>query len=284
MLYRIIIEKYLPSSVKVPTYHNNGHRITLEDLATLTSGLPNIPERMYNNRTYPTQQVYNFISNSSLISEPGTRYNYSNLGMGLLGYVLSLKAGVSYAQLVKDRVLNVLGMDSTGIAMNSPATTTPLPDLLKSRLAKGHLGGREISSLAFLPKLIQPSGAFYSTANDMLKYLAASMRLVQTKINDILQDTHTIRHEIISSPSSSTNVTNYVGLGWHVTTYHGTETIWHNGAINGYSSFIGFNPTKQLGLVIFCSCDEKDVPVNVLTHFAVLDFLLHPSLQQNIIH
>ena len=44
------------------------------------------------------------------MSEPGTRYNYSNLGMGLLGYVLSLKAGMPYAQLVKDRILSVLGM------------------------------------------------------------------------------------------------------------------------------------------------------------------------------
>ena len=38
-----------------------------------------------------------------------------------------------YAQLVKDRILNVLGMDSTGIPMNSTAITSPLPDLLKSR-------------------------------------------------------------------------------------------------------------------------------------------------------
>ncbi|HET7285554.1 MAG TPA: serine hydrolase domain-containing protein [Nitrososphaeraceae archaeon] len=182
------LEKYLPSRVKVLTYHNNGHKIT--------SGLLNIPERLYDNRTYPTQQVYNFISNSSLISEPGTRYNYSNLGMGLLGYVLSLKAGMPYAQLVKDRILNVLGMHSTGIAMNSTAITTPLPDLIKSRLAKGHMGGREINSFAFLPDhFIQHTlfNALYSTANDMLKYLAASMGLIQSKINNILQDTYSNR-------------------------------------------------------------------------------------------
>ncbi|MGC2570276.1 MAG: serine hydrolase domain-containing protein, partial [Candidatus Nitrosopolaris sp.] len=35
------IEKYLPFNVTVPSY--NGHKITLEDLATHTSGLPDLP-------------------------------------------------------------------------------------------------------------------------------------------------------------------------------------------------------------------------------------------------
>jgi CubicO group peptidase (beta-lactamase class C family) len=71
-----------------------------------------------------------------------------------------------YRELVKDRILNVLGMDSTGIAMNNTQITTPLPDILKYRLAKGDIGGREVR-LAFLPEVVQPSGALYSTANDL---------------------------------------------------------------------------------------------------------------------
>jgi CubicO group peptidase (beta-lactamase class C family) len=89
----------------------------------MPGGLPDLPRAVAVNRTTPAQQIYNFISNFSLASEPGTRYNYSNLGAD-----------------VRDRILNVLGMNSTGIAMNSTQITTPLPDELKSRLAKGHLG------------------------------------------------------------------------------------------------------------------------------------------------
>jgi D-alanyl-D-alanine-carboxypeptidase/D-alanyl-D-alanine-endopeptidase len=55
------IEKYLPATVKVPTY--NGHKITLEDLTTHTSGLPDFPAGWIRNHTYTTQQVYNFLSN-----------------------------------------------------------------------------------------------------------------------------------------------------------------------------------------------------------------------------
>ena len=46
--------------------------------------------------------------------------------------------------------------------------TTPLPDLLESRLAKGHVEGKEINSLSFIPEVPQPSGAVYSSANDLL--------------------------------------------------------------------------------------------------------------------
>jgi D-alanyl-D-alanine-carboxypeptidase/D-alanyl-D-alanine-endopeptidase len=258
------IEMYLPTNVKVPTY--NGHEITLEDLATHTSGLSGFPAGWIRNHTYSTRQVYDFLSNATLQSEPGTKANYSDFGMGLLGHILSLRAGVPYTQLVKDRILSVLGMDSTGIAMNSTATI--LSDTLKSRLAKGHIGGKEVN-LEFIPEAIQPAGALHSTANDLLKYLAANIGLIHTSINDILQETHLIRHEYSQAPSlhfdSNKGLSaSYVGLGWFIDTNLGTEVIQHSGGIDGYSTFVGFNPTRKQGLVILCSCETKDMPSPII--------------------
>src|SRR5690349_14345083 len=261
------IEKYLPATVKIPTY--NEHTITLEDLATHTSGLPDFPAGWIRNHTYTTQQVYNFLSNTRLQSEPGTKANYSDFGMGLLGHILSIRAGVPYAQLVKDRILSVLGMDSTGIAMNSMSIT--LSDAIKSRLAKGHIGGKEVN-LEFVPEAIQGAGALHSTANDLLKYLAANMGLIHTSINDIIQETHLIRLEYPQAPSLHFDSINnnkslsasYVGLGWFIDTNLGTEVIQHSGGIDGYSSFIGFNPTKQEGVVLLCSCESKDMPSPII--------------------
>ena len=258
------IELYLPTNVKAPTY--NRHEITLEDLATHTSGLPGFPAGWIRNHTYSTQQVYNFLSNATLQSEPGAKANYSDFGMGLLGHILSIRAGVPYAQLVKDRILSVLGMDSTGIAMNSTAII--LSDTLKSRLAKGHIGGKEVN-LEFIPEAIQPAGALHSTANDLLKYLAANIGLIHTSINDILQETHLIRHDYPQAPSlhfdsNKSLSASYVGRGWFIDTNLGTEVIQHSGGIDGYSSFIGFNPTRKEGLVILCSCESKDMPSPVI--------------------
>ena len=57
--------------------------------------------------------------------------------------------------------------------------------------------------------------------------------------------------------------TSYVGLGWFVDTNLGTEIIQHRAEIDGYSSFMGFNPDKQVGLVQLCSCEGPDMPMEV---------------------
>src|SRR5215472_18332610 len=105
--------------------------------------------------------------------------------------------------------------------MNSTQITSPFPDLLKSRLAIHHVGGKEISS-PFLPEVIQPAGALYSSAIDLLKYLAANMGLVHTKINDILQDALLIRHQEYTATGNMSGshqfVVAYTGLAWNIFT------------------------------------------------------------------
>ena len=66
------IEKYLPSNVKVPQY--NGTKITLENLATHTSGLPFMPSNIWINNTigtinpnYNEAQLYQGLSNTTLL-------------------------------------------------------------------------------------------------------------------------------------------------------------------------------------------------------------------------
>lgn len=99
------------------------------------------------------------------------------------------------------------------------------------------------------------------------------MGLIHTKINDI-QDTHLIRHEEITIANSSAI---YSGLGWHIITNLGTEVINHAGRIDGYTSFIGFNPTKQTGLLILCSCDGRNALLSANWLNNVTLSLLHSS-------
>jgi serine-type D-Ala-D-Ala carboxypeptidase/endopeptidase len=264
------VEKYLPSNnVTVPTY--NGHKITLMDLATHTSGLPDFPAGWVRNHTYTTQQVYNFLSNTALSSQPGLKAEYSDIGMGLLGHILSLREGVSFDKLVKDRILNVLDMRSTGTGMN--ATGISVPEDIKSRFAKGHIDGKEVN-LEFIPEAIQSAGAMYSTANDMLKYLSANIGLIHTEINDAMQQTHLIRHSFGAPYEGKSLMQDYIGLGWTVTTDFGNEVIWHTGSIDGYTSIIGFNPEKQIGVLILCSADIRDLLPQEMIDL-VVPFLLH---------
>ncbi len=61
--------------------------------------------------------------------------------MGLLGHILSKRTGVSFDRLVKDRILNVLVMDSTGTGVN--ASGISFPEDIKSRFTKGHIIGKK---------------------------------------------------------------------------------------------------------------------------------------------
>jgi D-alanyl-D-alanine-carboxypeptidase/D-alanyl-D-alanine-endopeptidase len=253
------IEKYLPASVKVPDF--NGHKITLEDLGTHTSGLPEMPPNIWLNNNigvfkpnYDANQLYQALSNTKLTREPGSKFQYSSFGIGLLGHILSLRSGgIPYEQLVKDRILNVLGMNDTKITLSQ--------NEIKNRFAVGHRGGKEISTPT-IPAIIAGAGAFRSTAADLLKYVSANLGFLHTKLDDAIQLQHLIR--ISKTIGNPMNYSEYVALDYRVLTNLGTETFSHTGAINGWNANVAFTPTKQKGVVALCSCDSKDVDMGSL--------------------
>ena len=258
------IERYLPSSVKVPEF--NGQKITLEHLATHTSGLPEFPPNLLDNNgniieSYNANQLYQALSNTKLTRAPGSQFQYSSFGMGLLGQILSLKAGVSYNQLVKDRILNVLGMNDTKITLSQNEINNSFP--------VGHRGGKEITTPK-IPMILADAGAYHSTAPDMLKYISANLGLIHTKLDDAMKLQHLIRHTGVNA--NPMKYTEYVGLGWRILTNFGTEVIAHTGAINGWNANVAFVPSKQIGVVALCSCDPTDADMGnfgfVLLHLA----------------
>ena len=101
----------LPQGVTMPSYE--GRAIALLDLATHTSGLPEVPDDFESVpgycfltpfASYTVDEMYAFLSRYELTRKPGTQYEYSNLGEGLLGNILALKDGKTYEQLVIARI------------------------------------------------------------------------------------------------------------------------------------------------------------------------------------
>src|SRR5262245_44928996 len=116
------VSKYLPASVKLPD--RNGQKITLADLSTHRSGLPRMPSN-FNPKDasnpyvdYTVQQLYDFLSGYKLGRDIGVQYEYSNLGAGLLGQALALRAGMSYESLVRARICDPLSMSDTRMTLS----------------------------------------------------------------------------------------------------------------------------------------------------------------------
>jgi serine-type D-Ala-D-Ala carboxypeptidase/endopeptidase len=103
------VDKLLPRRVKMPA--RGRKRIALLDLATYTSGLPRMPfnfrpkdkDDPYSN--YTISQLYEFLSGYTLNVDPGSNYEYYNLGFGLLGHALALRAGRSCEDLLVEKIL-----------------------------------------------------------------------------------------------------------------------------------------------------------------------------------
>ena len=247
------ISKYLPSTVKVP--ERNGRQITFADVSTQSSGLPRLPANMHpkdpNNpyADYSVQQMYDFLSGHQLTRDIGSQYEYSNLAVGLLGHVLSLRAGMNYEALIRSRISDPLGMADTRI------TLTPG---MKARLAVGHSEAAAPVANWDLPTLAG-AGALRSTANDILTFLAANLGFIKTPLAPDMADETSIRRPT-TIPDTE------IAYAWHIQTKDGKSVIWHNGGTGGYRTFMGFDPKARVGVVALA---------NISTPAGVDDIALH---------
>ncbi len=238
--------KFLPSTVKVP--ERDGRQITLVDLATHTSGLPRMPTNFEPKNPanpyvdYSVEKLYDFLSSYKLTRDPGSQYEYSNVGGGLLGLALARHAGMDYGKLVRDWICKPLGMDSTGVNLT--------PEM-KARLATGHNAALKPVENWDLPAAFAGAGALRSTANDMLKFLAANIGLAKTPLAPAMAAMLKVRR-----PTGMPGV--MVALGWHLFTTNGKEIVWHNGGTGGYRSFIGFNPAAHVGVVVLSNAETPE--------------------------
>jgi CubicO group peptidase (beta-lactamase class C family) len=226
----------LPASVKVPMLP--GKKITLLDLSMHLSGLPRMPANMAPKdlgniyADYTPARLDQFLSGYTLTRNIGETYEFSNVGAGLLGYALSRKAGMSYEQLLRKRILEPLGMENTAIVLSAEQ---------KTRLAAGYDPGLDPAKNWDFD-VLAGAGALHSTANDLLKFLAANLELTDTPLKAAMRRMRAVRHKTIREDID-------VMLGWHVYKSYGVEIVWQDGSTAGYWAFLGFDPDKKVGSV-----------------------------------
>jgi serine-type D-Ala-D-Ala carboxypeptidase/endopeptidase len=245
------VANYLPAGTKIPS--RNGREINLLDLSTQDSGLPRLPDNLKPADPgnpyvdYGPDRLYAFLAGYTLPRDPGEKYEYSNLGVGLLGQALSLRAGMSYEELVRKRILVPLEMNDTGITLS---------DSERARLAVG--SGPDLKPVKNWDfDALAGAGAIKSTANDMMKFLEAAMGIKDTPLRPAFRRLLQTRR-----PTGVPDLD--IAMGWHIWKKFGTDIEWHNGGTGGYRSFAGFDPDRKTGVVVLCN-----------TAFGVDDIGLH---------
>jgi CubicO group peptidase (beta-lactamase class C family) len=239
--------KYLPAAVKMP--ERNGKAITLLDLSTHHSGLPRLPgdfkpqDVLNPYAGYSEDALYQFLSGYTLPRDPGSQFEYSNLGGGLLGHVLACRAGTDYESLVRARITEPLDMPDTAITLSSS---------MKQRMATGHS-----AMLARVPywdfSSLAGAGALRSSANDMLVLLEAFLGYKDSSLAAAMKTTFDVRR-------LAGNLE--IGLGWMIL----GRIAWHNGGTGGFRSFVGCDPNARIGVVVLSNASTPNGVDDIGSH------------------
>ncbi len=193
---------------------------------------------------YTPTRMCQFLGKYKLPRDIGVESEYSNLGMGLLGYALARHAGCSYERLIVDRICKPLGMHDTCITLS--------PDQ-KQRLAQGYDEDGEPTAY-WHDDALAGSGALLSSVNDLLRYAAAQLGTGKTRLDAAIQDTHRVRVAKTEMPNVAQ------ALGWlaFVDDQGKPGLVWHNGATGGFESFVGFVRPRKIAVVILSNrCAEE---------------------------
>ncbi|MEV0384760.1 serine hydrolase domain-containing protein [Nonomuraea sp. NPDC050643] len=232
----------LPEGTRVPS--RDGKEITLRQLASHTSGLPRLPKGMLLQALLRPSKpdpyagctaefLLTGLAATRLGATPGHRFRYSNLGAGLLGLALAHRAGTDYETLVVREICTPLGMTDTGVADG------------RARLVRGHDRRRRPVPPWHLAGLAG-AGGLRSTAADLVTFVRAHLAPDSSAIGEAIRLSRQSEHRINSFA--------WIHLGWMGQRSHerqgGGLQIWHNGRTGGFSSFVGFDPEKEVGVVV----------------------------------
>ena len=250
------------------------NKITLYHLITHTSGLVEVPLKEYpkaiikwvfrlnNGKIFPplysydTSKFLDEVYQIKLKNNPGVTFRYSNTGVGLIGKILEHITGLSYEELIKDRICKPLGMDDTIICISEEQ---------KERLAMGYLyTGKEADPICI--PAIESAGNIRSTVSDILKFLNANLGLADSSLLSVLeycQQNTRIKPKISPLmkllPRNSYHPKSYeIGLGWVKINYDDIQVMGHNGGTEGFSTLMNMVLDKKTGVVVLTNHALKD--------------------------
>ncbi|KFF00335.1 penicillin-binding protein [Chryseobacterium formosense] len=210
-------------------------KLNFQSLANHTSGLPRLPDNLdlsnesnpYKN--YGKKEIEDYLKNNlKLESNSSTKYEYSNLGAGLLGYTLGLSQKTTFQQLLQKRIFDRYNMKDSFTSSEN----------LKDKLVSGiNANGEKIPNWDF--DVLFGGGGILSTAEDLSKFIEAQFNIKNAELALTRKPTFTINDKM------------KIGLGWHILkNKNSNEFLWHNGGTAGYSSSLAFNAENKNAVII----------------------------------
>lgn len=230
----------------IPDFPVKAYPVTIEHLLTNTSGIKNyfeINNPSKEKQHYTPREAIAYFENEPLEFEPGTQYHYSNSNYYLLGYIIEKVSGLTYADFIRQRIFNVVGMPHSYYGQLSDRRSQPATGYSRMDGKMEEATLQEITS-------IYSAGGLLSNAMDLLHWHQA------------LYDGKLISRKMLEKASSPFILKNgrlsEYGYGWFISGIDSTTTIEHSGSTDGYQSDLVYIPGKDIRIITLFNCYKPD--------------------------
>lgn len=221
------VKKYMPDAPAA------WDKVTIYNLLTHTSGIPSFtsfPDYHASEGTPTTpKELVDRFRDKPLEFQPGEKWNYSNSGYVLLGYLIEKVSGQTYADFLTENILKPVGMNDTGYDSNSAVISHRASGYTPSPSGPVNAGYIDMT-IPF------SAGALYSTTHDLLLWeqalyggkvlSAASLKKMTTPFKE-----------------------NY-GCGLMIHSLKGHLSYEHGGGIEGFNTEMAYYPDEKLTVIV----------------------------------
>ncbi|OAB80444.1 serine hydrolase [Cochleicola gelatinilyticus] len=242
------VSKYLPEYSKT-----NGDKITIHQLLTHTSGVPNYTSfpnffKDLSRNPHTTNEMVRLFADSTLQFTPGTKFTYSNSGYVLLGAIIEKITGKLYEQVLREKIFNPLAMNNTGFDHHN--------SILKKRASGYQKKGSTFENAPYIDMSTpHAAGSLYSTVEDLYKWDQAlyTEKLLPKNYMDMMYQAYI--------PAFG----QHYGYGWSVgkmeigTSKDSVQVIGHSGGINGFNTLITRMPNEKSSVILLDNTGDGEL-------------------------
>lgn len=227
--------------------HEAAPPVTVRALLTHSSGLPRESDYPYwiEPFDFPThEQVVRRLGEQEMLYPADRYYQYSNLGLTLAGEIVAEISGLAYADYMRARILEPIGMSGTWPEIGE----YPHPE----RLAAGYSAMRRDGTRKRMPPFevegISPAAGFASTVEDLARFASWQFRVLESEGDGVLSANTLREMQRVHWLDPDWETTR--GLGFGVYRVDGVTYVGHSGLCPGYESSIRLHPPSHLAAVV----------------------------------
>src|SRR5262245_46849617 len=231
------INEYL-GEAKIVVRVGNPAETTVRRVANHTAGLPLHHQFFLEDEPYRAQSRDETIRRyGNCVTAPGERYQYSNLGYGILDHVITRVSGRSYADFMREEVFLPLGLTHTSVNIG--------PGLEKHQAVRYGTDGAPIPFYEYDPP---GTGAVYASAHDLVRFGMFHLKAHLPDQKAILKD-ETI--DEMQKATVNTGGKSGYGIGWQTgESPGGRHVVSHGGGMGGVRTLLRLYPAEKIAIVV----------------------------------